>query len=65
MADLMYRCHMMSSTFNHKEPEATFFKEGQRSVVVRIIGILEEDPNKIIKQIEESEEYMKEEGYDV
>lgn len=56
MYDLFNAHGMMRPTFS-KDPMELAFNEGERNVILRILSILKTSPEKLVKQIEESDEY--------
>lgn len=50
--DLMKNCHVLGSAFS-KDPHEAAFKEGSRNVVLKIMHMLDVDPNKLDEVIKE------------
>lgn len=50
--DLIKSCHILHSTMD-PNPNEMAYKEGERSVVLRILQTLGQDPAALIKRIEE------------
>jgi hypothetical protein len=50
--ELMKSCHMLHSTFD-PNPQEMAYREGERSVVLRILNTLNVDPIQLLKRIEE------------
>jgi len=44
--DMMKNCFMITPTFS-KDPNETFFREGHRNVILRILSILKTDEKKL------------------
>ena len=53
LRDLKLRNHVLSSSFVAGDPHDTSFREGQRSVVLTIMRMMEEKTNREIQQQEE------------
>lgn len=60
--DLMVRCHMLSPTFDSKNPNETNFREGERNVVLMILHTLGVDTYRLEESINEIEA-QKQEDY--
>ena len=50
LSDLCKSCHVFHSTFD-TNPNETYYREGERSVVLRILRTLEVDPFELEKQL--------------
>lgn len=50
--DLMKSCHILGTTFD-ANPIEMAYREGERSVVLRILRTLKTNPEKILRLIEE------------
>lgn len=55
--DLM-DAHGVIATNFHENPQVLAAREGERSVVIRILGILKTDPEKMAKLIEGAHEHV-------
>ena len=53
LRDLKLRNHVLSSSFVAGDPHDTSFREGQRSVILTIMRMMEEKTNREIQQQEE------------
>lgn len=49
--DLMTNHHILGSTFHKDNVNATLYNEGQRSVVLRIMGVLNIDTNVLKERV--------------
>ena len=54
LLDMMKTFHFFSSSMS-ENPEETAFKEGERSVVLRILRSIEQDPSEIKKLMDEGQ----------
>lgn len=54
--DLMKFGHMLHSSFSPKDPYETAFREGERNIVLRIMSVLEMDPEQLKQRIKEGQE---------
>lgn len=61
--DLMKVCHLLQPSYVGGTPEETAFREGERSVVLRILTQLETDAEKLIEFIKQSK--AQESSYEV
>lgn len=50
--DLIKTCHVLTSTFDG-DPNEMMYREGERSVVLRILKTINTDPQQIMKLMEE------------
>jgi len=53
LEDMIRVHHVINSSFSD-DPCKTAFKEGERNVVLRILSILEMNPNEFLKLVEEA-----------
>lgn len=53
--DLMKSCHVLQTVHTSGDPYETAYKEGERSVVLRILRTLRTNPEAIIKMMEDGE----------
>ncbi len=54
----LFNAHGMLTTNFHENPYVMAAREGERAVIVRILSILKTSPEKLYKQIEESDKYV-------
>lgn len=54
--DLIKACHVLGTTFD-ANPIEMAYKEGERSVVLRILRTLKTNPEKIMKMIEQGNQW--------
>jgi hypothetical protein len=52
--DLMHAHYMLGPTFTKTDPNEVAFREGQRNVVLRILTLLDHDPEKLRVLIREA-----------
>ncbi len=53
LKDLVENNYIKGSTFSVKHPHLTSFREGQRNAILRILAMLEMDPEQFLNQPEE------------
>ncbi len=51
LQDLMKNHFMLDSTFDPDSPNVTSFREGERNVVIRILSMLNINPNLLLTEI--------------
>ncbi len=54
--DLMTECHLLQTSYVAKDPEKTFFNEGQRNVALYIITKLNLDEKELLKTLKKGVE---------
>lgn len=55
LADLLNDCGMLRSSY-YKDANDTFYNEGMRSVAIRILSIINTDPNSIVEEGQSTED---------
>jgi hypothetical protein len=53
LKDMMNTHNFLTSSFSAGDTNETFFREGERNVILRILNLLHIDTDEMLKQIEE------------
>lgn len=53
--DLM-NSHFMARAVFHEKPNEIYFREGQRNVILRILHILQQDPEELFNRLKEAQD---------